>query len=237
MGAEASVLAAFVVGLLGGVHCLGMCGGIVGALTLNIDRPGETSPAGDLFFKQLAYNLGRIGSYSLAGGIAGALGAAALDLAQVHQAQMVLLLVAGLFMVALGLFLGGWWSGLVKVEKAGSFLVWRWVEPLARKLIPVRSSGAAFALGAAWGWLPCGLVYSVLIWALAAGSFVDGAMLLLAFGLGTLPNLLLMGLFAEKARRWTRDVRVKRVAGGLVILLGVVQIVLALGSVTGVASP
>ncbi|MGV6858522.1 MAG: sulfite exporter TauE/SafE family protein [bacterium] len=233
MGVETSFFAAFLVGLLGGVHCLGMCGGIVGALTLNIEQPGASSPAGGLFLKQLAYNAGRILSYTLAGGIAGALGAAALNLANVHQAQLFLLLLAGLFMIALGLFLGGWWAGLLKVEKAGSFLVWRWIEPLGKRLIPVRSVGAALVLGAVWGWLPCGLVYSVVIWALASGSFWDGALLLLGFGLGTLPNLLVMGMFAEKARRWTRNPKVKKAAGALVILLGLLQISLAIGAMSG----
>ncbi len=228
MGVEISFLAAFLVGLLGGVHCVGMCGGIVGALTLNLEGPGESGRPRKLFPRQLAYNVGRVSSYVVAGGMAGFLGVAALDLAEVRNAQLLLLLIAGFFMIALGLFLGGWWSGLVRLEKAGSFLIWQWVEPLGRKFIPARTVGAALALGMAWGWLPCGLVYSVLIWALASGSFIEGALLMLGFGLGTLPNLLMMGLFAERARQLTRDKRVKKVAGGLVVLLGLYQVYLAL---------
>lgn len=225
MGVDATFIAAFLVGLLGGVHCLGMCGGIVGALTLGQTR----SSAGNGLATQLAYNVGRITSYVIAGGLAGFLGAAALDLAQVREAQMVLLVVAGLFMVALGLFLGGWWSGLLSVENAGNRLIWRWIQPIGRRFIPVKSAADALVLGVVWGWLPCGLVYSVLIWSLSAGSAFQGAALMLGFGLGTLPNLLLMGLFADKARKFTRQPWVKRVAGGLVILLGIWQIVTGAG--------
>lgn len=227
MGAETTFVAAFLVGLLGGVHCLGMCGGIVGALTLGQARPGADNNG---LLTQLSYNTGRISSYMLVGGIAGFLGAATLNLAQVRHAQLVLLIVAGLFMIALGLFLAGWWRGLLSVEKAGNAIVWRWIEPIGRRYIPVKSSTDALVLGGIWGWLPCGLVYSVLIWSLSAGSFLQGALLMLGFGLGTLPNLLLMGLFADKARKFTHKQGVRQVAGLLVMGFGVFQIYTAISS-------
>jgi sulfite exporter TauE/SafE len=212
-------LAAFVVGLLGGVHCVGMCGGIVGALTFGLpeerrDRVGRMLPF------QLAYNLGRIASYTLAGAIMGGLGVLLARMLPVYYAQQALLALAGIFMILLGLYLAGWWSGLSRVEAAGGVL-WRRIEPLGRRLLPVRSPARALVLGLLWGWLPCGLVYSVLIWSVSAGSAAAGAGLMLAFGLGTLPNLLAMGLLASALARWARRPAVRRMAGGLVIALGV----------------
>lgn len=226
MQTEISFLAAFVVGVLGGVHCLGMCGGIVGALTLGISKSTQDWRV-RMFGFQLAYNFGRIISYCLAGAAAGLLGLLALDLTGVNAAQRVLQLLAGVFMIVLGLYLAGWWRGLVKLEQLGSHL-WRRIKPLGKGLIPVRSMPQAFLLGLVWGWLPCGLVYSVLIWSLASGGMAQGAMLMLGFGLGTLPNLLLMGFFANQLTRLLRQPWVYHIAGGLVMCLGVYQIWLAL---------
>ncbi|MGF1548299.1 MAG: sulfite exporter TauE/SafE family protein [Thiotrichales bacterium] len=229
MGLESSLITAFVVGLLGGVHCFGMCGGIVGALSFGAGASPDTAISRLRFAAiQLAYNLGRILTYTLIGALAGWLGRAALDLVRLSETQNRLLLVAGVFMVILGLYLGGWWMGLLRVERLGGRL-WRYIEPLGRRLIPVRSPGAAFGLGLVWGWLPCGLVYSVLIWSLAAGSAQNGAGLMLAFGLGTLPNLLLMGALAGWLTRFVRHPAVRQAAGALVITLGCYQIALATG--------
>ncbi len=214
---EYSLFAAFLVGLLGGVHCVGMCGGIVGALSLGL--PEGRWNAGYL----LAYNLGRIGSYTLAGALVGGVTAVAGHLLDVRQWQQILLGVAGGFLVLLGLYLGGWWTVLRRVEAAGG-LLWRRIEPLGRRLLPVRRPGQALLLGILWGWLPCGLVYSVLIWAMAAGSATQGALLMLAFGLGTLPNLLAMGLFAARLRRFVGHPVVRRTAGVLIMLFGVLEI-------------
>ncbi len=208
--------AALLVGFFGGVHCVGMCGGIVGALTLGLPEPLRQRPAAAWPF-HLAYNLGRIGSYTLLGALAGGLGAGLLLLTDLRQAQQLLQIIAALFMGALGLYLGGWWSGLRHVERLGGS-VWRRIEPLGRGLLPVATPGRAFLLGMLWGWLPCGLVYSVLIWSLAAGSAEQGARLMLGFGLGTLPNLLLMGVLAARLAGFVRQPWPRRVAGGLVLV-------------------
>jgi uncharacterized protein len=217
---EISLLSALLVGFFGGVHCVGMCGGIVGALTLGLPEHLRNRPAGAWPF-HIAYNLGRITSYTLAGALAGGLGAGLLQLTELRQAQLVLQVIAALFMLALGLYLGGWWAGLVRVERLGGHL-WRRLEPFGRRLLPVASPPQAFALGLVWGWLPCGLVYSVLIWSLAAGSAREGAQLMLAFGLGTLPNLLLMGALAAQLGSFVRQPWPRRVAGGLVLAFGLV---------------
>ena len=211
-------LGAFLVGLLGGVHCIGMCGGIVGAISLGM--PGEQGTRWPML---LAYNLGRIASYTVAGAIAGGLGFFFSGLLPVQQAQQILLGVAGVVMILLGLYLGGWWNLLSYVEQAGGHL-WKRIEPLGRGLLPVRRVGQGLALGMLWGWLPCGLVYSVLIWAVSAGGAGEGALLMLAFGLGTLPNLLAMGAAAGQLQRLVRHVWVRRAAGLMIIAFGLFQL-------------
>lgn len=216
--AHSEYLAAFLVGLLGGVHCLGMCGGIVSALTFSLPAAQRNHPA-SLLPMLLAYNSGRIGGYMLAGALVGGLGAAFLSLGSLENFRYFLQVFAALFMIALGLYLAGIWAGVAKVENAGRVL-WRRIEPLGRRFMPVDSPAKALPLGFIWGWLPCGLVYSVLIWTLSAGSVARGALLMLAFGLGTLPNLLLMGAAAAKLAKFTRNQTVKRAAGLLVVALG-----------------
>lgn len=209
---DIGLLSAFVVGLLGGVHCAGMCGGIVGALSFGTQTP-RNLPI------MLAYNTGRIASYTLAGALMGALGFYFSGLLPVQMAQRVLLTFAGVFLVLMGLYLAGWSAALSRVERAGG-LLWRRIEPLGRGLLPVRSVRQGLLLGMLWGWLPCGLVYSALVWTVSAGGALQGAALMLAFGLGTLPNLLLMGFAAAQVSRWVRHPVVRAVAGSLVVGFG-----------------
>lgn len=217
MISDVSLLAAFLVGLLGGVHCVGMCGGIVGALSLGLPEQRRRGKARWLYL--LAYNVARVSSYTLAGALLGGIGWLATNWSGLHQLQQGLQLLAALFMVALGLYLGGWWRGLAHLERAGG-LVWNRLEPLGRRFLPVRTPTQAFVLGLIWGWLPCGLVYSVLVWSISTGDPLYGAALLFSFGLGTLPNLLLMGAAAAGLSARVRDPRTRRIAATLVILFG-----------------
>jgi sulfite exporter TauE/SafE len=201
------LLALFIVGLLGGGHCAGMCGGIVGALSL------QTPPSGTAVLVHLAYNLGRIGSYVIAGLLAGALGQAAGSLMAVQHG---LYLFASLMLVAMGLYLLGLTQFLAPLERGGQAL-WQRIQPLTQRFLPVRGIAQALPLGLLWGWLPCGLVYGALATALGAGSAGQGALLMLAFGLGTLPNLLLAGLLLARFRRFAQA-RVTRIVAGLLVL-------------------
>lgn len=210
---EFSLLAALLAGLLGGVHCVGMCGGIVAAFSFRAD--GSTPP----FRLHLAYNLGRVSSYVMFGALAGALGAS-LKLADFIPVQTLLFVLAQGVMILLGLYLAGFNRWVLIFERAGG-AVWRTVKPLFHKLLPVRSLPQAVLAGMAWGWLPCGLVYSVLVSALAAGRPTSGAALMLAFGLGTLPNLLGMGLFARQIQPFMQQLWVRRAAGLTVAGFGV----------------
>lgn len=214
-------LTAFLAGLLGGVHCIGMCGGIVGALTLGLP------PGAKRLGYQLAYNFGRLASYMVAGALMGGLGMLLAEAAPVYYAQRVLLGVAGVFMILLGLYLGGWWRILVRLERLGGG-IWRRIEPLGRRFLPVRRLSQAFAVGVLWGWIPCGLVYTLLVNAVAMGGALEGALLLLAFGLGTLPNLMIMGALAGAAARLAESRALHATAGALVILFGLYTLWLAL---------
>ena len=211
-------LSAFVVGLLGGVHCIGMCGGIVAALTFGLPHERRGSVAHTIPF-HLAYNLGRVVSYVLAGAVMGGIGLLLAQVLPVYYAQRLLLGIAGLFMIALGLYLAGWWMGLNRIEKLGGHL-WSRIEPLGRTLLPVSTPGRAFVVGLVWGWIPCGLVYSMLVNAVSAGGAVQGAAIMLAFALGTLPNLLVMGMLAGAAARLSGSDGFRKGAGALVILFG-----------------
>jgi len=212
---DVSLWAAFIVGLLGGVHCVGMCGGIVTALSLGLPEGQRAARWRYL----LAYNLARVSSYTIAGALFGGVGWLASHWSGLHQVQIVLQGVAALFMIALGLYLAGWWQGLAQVENIGGRL-WTHLEPLGRRFLPVRTPARAFLLGMIWGWLPCGLVYSVLVWSISTADPLYGAALLLSFGLGTLPNLLAMGFVAERLSARVRDPRVRRSAGLLVMGFG-----------------
>lgn len=210
---EQSLFAIFLVGLLGGTHCVGMCGGIVTAISMQL--PGE----GTRFSYHFAYNAGRILSYTIAGGLAGAVGASTLLLEGMWPVQQGLYALASLMLIALGLYLAGLWQAVTQIERLGG-LLWRRIQPFSKTLLPVRNPAQAFLLGVLWGWLPCGLVYSVLITALASGSAISGSLAMLAFGLGTLPNLIAMGLFAQQLQAFTRHLWVRRVAGLLVAGFG-----------------
>nr|WP_241015258.1 MULTISPECIES: sulfite exporter TauE/SafE family protein [Pseudomonas] len=203
---------ALVLGLLGGGHCMGMCGGLMGALTLAI----PPAQRGRRLRLLVAYNVGRVLSYTAAGLMLGMAGWAVAN----SPAVLVLRIMAALLLIAMGLYLAGWWSGLTRIEAMGRGL-WRHIQPVASRLLPVSSLPRALLLGALWGWLPCGLVYSTLLWAASQGNALHSAALMAAFGLGTWPVLLATGLAAERVNRLLRQ-RSVRVAGGmLVVLFGV----------------
>ena len=210
---EAQFAAAFLIGLLGGVHCVGMCGGIVGALTAQAPHRRH------VWDLHLSYSAGRIASYAAAGAVMGTIGGAGLLFDHVLPVQMLLYVLANLVLVSLGMYLAGLGNQLARVEVLGAWL-WRRVQPYGANVLPADTAGKAFLLGALWGWLPCGLVYSLLASALLSGGAGSGAAVMLAFGLGTLPNLLLAGIVFNRLRDLTSDRRVRLAAGVLVAGFG-----------------
>ncbi|HLY96220.1 MAG: sulfite exporter TauE/SafE family protein [Sideroxydans sp.] len=211
---EFSIIAVLLVGLLGGVHCLGMCGSIVGIFTTQVPRGNSRLPF------HLAYSSGRIASYAIAGALAGTVGQAGLLMRDAVPVQHLLFALSSLMLIALGLYLSGVWGVVRRLERMGGGL-WKRLQPYTTRLLPVNTVPRALGLGALWGWLPCGLVYSVLLTALASGSSAQGALIMLVFGLGTLPNLLAIGLFWESVKGWVQSPGVRLAAGLLVTMFGV----------------
>jgi len=208
--------AAIIVGLLGSSHCLGMCSGIVAALNMGVsDGPTSGKPKSLLLY-QLSYHSGRISSYMLVGLLAGTLGA---GLMQLGVSPVAGKLVAAAFMIALGLYLANWWRGLAVLEKLGHKL-WRHIQPMGKRLFPIQSPLQAYLLGLLWGWLPCGLVYAVVAWSLTSGSANQGALLMLGFGLGTLPAMLIAGNAFSFFKDWVKSPLVRASAGVLIIAFG-----------------
>ncbi|XKH00572.1 sulfite exporter TauE/SafE family protein [Marinobacter nauticus] len=206
---------AFVIGLLGSTHCLGMCGGISASLSMAL-------PVGKGFrLRQslllLAFNLGRIGSYALIATLVALVSTSAARHSQ--AAGLVLMTLAGLLLIFMGLSMGQWWQGIRFVEKAGA-PIWRRLSPLTRGLLPVNHIWQGLALGALWGWLPCGLVYSTLGWAALQPTVPSAALTMVFFGLGTLPSMLATGYAAN----WIRDLKAnqgfRKLSGILLILFG-----------------
>ncbi|MHB8453430.1 MAG: sulfite exporter TauE/SafE family protein [Acidiferrobacterales bacterium] len=218
MNPDLPAMSALLVGLLGSTHCIGMCGGIVGTLTLGL-APGIRHSRLRMAPYLLAYNVGRITSYTIAGLLVGFLGSQITEGVARTHAQLVGRLVSGGFMVLLGLYLADWWRALTWLEGLGSRL-WRRIEPLGRRFFPVTNPAQALGLGLVWGWLPCGLVYSALALALTAGSAAEGGKLMLVFGLGTLPALLVAGLTAAWLRNLARNTWLRRITGALVVAAG-----------------
>ena len=210
---ETSYLAVFLVGLLGGGHCVGMCGGLVSAVTITLPNTKPRLPF------LLAYNSGRVISYTLAGLLVGALGASSLVLLHLLPIQKILYGLSNILLILLGLYLSGIWAGLTYLEKLGA-PIWRRIQPFAKRFLPADTWLKSFIIGTLWGWLPCGLVYSVLIAALASASALKGSLLMLCFGLGTLPTLLTMGLMAAKLKKALHQVWVRRLSGLLVLAFG-----------------
>lgn len=174
-------LSAFLIGLAGGVHCIGMCGGIVAALRMVSPKDANPLPY------TLAYNLGRIFSYTVAGALTGAIGHMASEF--IPLANYALTLLSSIMLLLLACYLGKWWTVLTALESFGKVLFSK-LQPVSKKFLPFKSPMHAIPYGIIWGWLPCGLVYSTLTWSLAAGNALQGAALMLFFGLGTLPTLL-----------------------------------------------
>jgi sulfite exporter TauE/SafE len=212
------LLAMLLLGAVSGIHCVGMCGGIVGAFSMQGAIPIRVQPAPlPQWPRLLLFNAGRISSYAAAGAAAGSLGGGLLF---ALEAQTALYVLANVMLVLVGLYLAGLADWLARLEALGLPL-WRRLQPLAARLASGRTPGKAYAAGLAWGFLPCGLVYGALAAAAFAGSPARGALAMAAFGAGTLPYLLAAGLATASLRGLMRRRAVRVAAGGAVLAFGV----------------
>lgn len=226
-------VAAFTLALLGGLHCAGMCGGFVGALQVH-------RPAGVAASRLAAgYHAGRITSYTLAGALVGALGGA-LYATQLLPLQVTLLVAGSLMLLAIGASLFGRAAWLKRLEPLG-LGVWRLVGPLARRVYPPKTGAQALVAGLAWGWIPCGMVYAALPLALVAGGPWQGAAVMLAFGLGTLPNMLAVDVAVTRLAKpggglAAVQARIRPLAGVAIVVFGLSGLAHA-ARIAGAGSP
>jgi len=211
---------AFIIGIIGSGHCIGMCGGITSMLTAAL--PQKKSGSNLLFI--VLYNTGRISSYALLGAIVGYTGSTAARNMGVPLAG--LRLVAALFLIFLGLYLGQWLMWITRIEQLGKTL-WKKISPLSKHLIPVNNPIKALGLGVLWGWLPCGLVYSTLTWSMASGSAISGAVIMACFGLGTLPALILMSLSTIRIKQLVNNSLLRKSLALAIIIYGIYSLKIA----------
>ena len=173
----------FILGLMGAGHCLAMCGGIISSLSISSGTPTKKN-----WSFIVTYQIGRISSYTIFGAIAGWLG-----LQFNHVSPLpILKILSGVLLIAMALYMSHLWMGLSYLEKVGK-LVWNKISPLTKKLLPATNHKQVIFLGALWGWLPCGLVYTSLGYALSLGNIFSSSAFMLMFGLGTLPATILAG--------------------------------------------
>jgi len=231
---DSALLAAFLVGLAGGAHCVGMCGGIVAATALRggglrMVTAGALAVSGPVLAGQivfhLAFNSGRVASYAAAGAVVGAIGSLGLLLDAIVPVQLALRVLASGLILLVGLHVAGVGSAVVASLERGGAGLWRAVRRAGVGVFPPDTPVKALAAGGVWGWLPCGLVYGMLATALVSGSASRGAAVMLAFGLGTLPNLIAAGLLAERLRRALQRPAVRRAAGLAIATLGAIALV------------
>lgn len=217
-----SLIAAFMIGVLGAGHCIAMCGGISGAIAHANKQTSQANSLAPLF-----YNLGRITSYTLIGAIVGLTAQVGLNLGVGYDLLLLLRFVSGITLILIGLYIAQLNSAILQLEKVGRIL-WRYIQPLARQFLPLKTPYHAFPLGFLWGWLPCGLVYSALTLALSSGTALTSALTMLAFGLGTFPIMFLVGSLSTKFNSLIQNTKFKRLSGLLLILFGLHILYIAL---------
>lgn len=216
------VFAALTAGAVGGIHCVGMCGGISGLLTqagqkhgISPARPNKVIPiaavshgsfgqdkSGSLHARVMYQGLlqgGRIFTYMIVGAFFGGLGAAGMVLKPYMPVQQMLFTLGNLMLILLGLRLLGLLPNVPFLQKGLS----GWYDKLGKRLPSLQqAANYPFFLGMGWGCLPCGLLYGVAPFALLSGSALSGAMLMLVFALGALPHLLLTQVIMQQARNY-----------------------------------
>jgi len=210
------LVAAFVAGLAGSVHCVAMCGGISAALGLMARRRGLT--AGRAVLHSVGNQTGRIGSYALAGAVCGASGGALVTLFDLEPLALAARIAGGILLMAVATRVLFGWQLTAPLERLGA-RAWTRLVPMLRSL-PVQGFGGSVLLGIGWGWMPCGLVYSMLVFAATTGSAARGAATMALFGIGTWPLLLAGSLFSGQLARAGMTRRIHATAGVILLACG-----------------
>lgn len=216
---NASYLVAFFMGLFTTLHCIGMCGAIIGSLTLSLDSRIREQRS-RLFQFVLSYNLGRVCSYSIAGLVAGLLQHVLTLPLSDGQGHRLLQIISALVMAGAGFHIAGWFPHFAYVERMGRQF-WRHIEPFGRRLLPVETLSQAFVFGLVWGWLPCGLVYAALALAATTGDVGRSTLTMFAFGLGTLPAVVGVGIMTSLLVRLSGMNRFRQITGLTLVALAI----------------
>lgn len=216
--------AAFVTGLLGSAHCFGMCAGLSGLFAVNASVASLRAQ----FPMAVTYNVGRILSYAFLGAVVATVGQTVVT--AIPNMAAPVRLVSGLLIVVVGLQVAFGWRFLAPLESAGA-KIWQHIAPAAKSLLPVTSMPKALGLGLLWGWLPCGLVYSVLLLAATTANGINGALVMTAFGAGTMPAMIMTGISASKLSQFMSRKRLG--AGLLIVLIGVLTLAMPVMKFSG----
>lgn len=227
-----ALFTAFFVGLLGSGHCFGMCGGLaagLGSVPATSEIGSDARPRAS---SALLFNIGRILSYAGLGLLSAWIMASLGHALNVPKWSMILRFITALMIFLIGIQFLFNWQTLAGIERLGA-KVWKLILPFAVRVSSLQGGAGRLLLGLCWGLLPCGLVYSVLLTASAAGSPVSGAAVMLAFGLGTLPSMLGMSLAAPTLAAMLSDRWTKKLMGAALILLAVLSVTLMVVKMQG----
>lgn len=225
MDLVSTLTSAFIIGLLGAGHCFAMCGGILAALALPKGKTDKSVNNAMLF--SLLYQVGRISSYTIIGVGVGVIGLHLHQILANISPLPLLRIVAGGMLILLGFYISGWWRALTSLERVGAHL-WKYIEPIGRRFLPIDTYFKALVVGMVWGWLPCGLVYSTLAMALAQGDALNAGLVMFAFGLGTLPVMWLGATLGSSLATLIRAAWFRSGAGLLMIIFGLWTIQIAI---------
>jgi len=216
------VFIAFFIGLFSSLHCVSMCGSIIGTLSYSL-KPEIRQNKSRMVAFIFSYNFGRILSYMLAGLIIGLLESIlSLPFGEQHGHRF-LQLISALIITGAGFYIAGWFPSFAYIEKTGTYF-WKTIEPYGRKLIPVSSLGQAVLFGMVWGWIPCGLVYTALALAATTGDITLSVLCMLSFGLGTLPAVMGSGIVSTFITRLTGLQTTKQIVGMLLVLIAIMSV-------------
>ncbi len=211
---------AFVMGLLGSGHCLAMCGGVASSLSIAVKDKSRIP----LF--TLLYNVGRITSYMVAGFIVALLGAEFASRSNVFSSAMAI--VSAIFMILVGIYVMRLAATLNWIERAGKALIWRHLVKLNKYVMPIDKPNKAFFYGVLWGWLPCGLVYSALMWTVSLPNAYSGALFMLAFALGTAPAMVSLGVAHQTINKILNNLVIRLILGNILLFYGLYLLLIAL---------
>lgn len=209
-----SLLTAFIIGLVGNIHCLGMCSGIILLLSLNLSENKKN----EKLLYQIYYNTGRIIGYLIINVIAFTLGIIIIKTLGIENTKF-LKLISGITLILISTYLISSINLIKKFEQFGS-KIWIQIKKITKIIIPVKNPIQAIILGILWANIPCGLVYSTLIWSISSGSIVKSLTLMILFGLGTLPSMLGLGFISTKTKKIVNSKFFKIVSFFILISLG-----------------